>query len=175
MAGDTFEPQDRRGSEAARLPLDEGAQAHGEDPPFLLAPLEAIGRYVLDQRLIRAAIGRPDTAVPWIVLGLAVGVAGLIGGTLAVVLALLVGLPALFVWRLLSARRKDRPSEPGSPLRLVLLVLWVPATLASMAVVWLVDAAAGNLGIVRIVGLAVVMPIAFKALQMIFRVRIRII
>ena len=171
MAGDPFEPQARGGSEAARLPLDEGARAHGEDPPFLVAPLEAIGRYVLDQRLIRAAIGRPDAAVPWIVLGLAVGVAGLIGGTLAVVLALLVGLPALFVWRLLSARRKDRPSEPGSPLRLVLLVLWVPATLASMAVVWLVDAAAGNLGIVRIVGLAVVMPIAFKALQMIFRVR----
>ena len=170
MAGDPFEPKDRGGAEAARLPLDEGARAYGGHPPLLLAPLEAIGRYVLGDRLIRAAIRRPDTAVPWIVLGLAVVIAGLIGGTPAVFLALLVGLPALFGARLLAARRRDRPSEPGSPLRLVLLVLWVAALVASLTVVLLVDTAAGNLGIVRIVGLAVVLPIAFKALQMIFRV-----
>lgn len=106
MAGDPFEPQDRTGSEAARLPLDEGARAHGEDHP-LLGLLEAIGQSVLKQPLIRSALERPESAAPWIVLGLAVGVAGLVGGTPAVFLALLVALPALFVVRFLASRRRD--------------------------------------------------------------------
>jgi hypothetical protein len=158
MATDAFEPQDAGRSEEARLPL-----------------FEAIGWYILEQPLIRSARERPDIAMPWIVLCLAVGVAALIGGMPAVLPVLLVGLPAIFVARLLARRRdrpseSDRPTESVSPFRLVLLIAWLAALLASIAVVLLVDAAAGNVGIFRIIGLAVVFPIAAKALQLIFRV-----
>ena len=156
-----------RASMAANSP----GRQDGRDPEDERLPLEeAIGQYVIEQPLVRAARERPEIALPWIVLGLAVAIAGLIGGMPSVLLVLLVGLPVLFGARLLASRRQVRPSDSGSPLRLLLLLAWVAALLPAIWVVLLIDAAAGNTGILKVVGLAVVLPIAGKALQMIGRV-----
>jgi hypothetical protein len=66
---------------------------------------EAIGQYLLNQPLVRSAREQPDRAMPWIVLGLAVVIAALIGGAW-VLLVLLVGLPTILGARLLSRRRR---------------------------------------------------------------------
>jgi hypothetical protein len=55
-------------------------------------------------------------------------------------------------------------------LRWLLILVWVCAALALIFVVLSLDAAAGNTGIVRLVGLFVVLPILGKAFQMIWRV-----
>ena len=152
MAANGPRRQDGSGPKAERVPLEE-----------------VIGRYVLRQPLVRSALERPDIALPWIILGLAVAFVGLVWGMPSVILALLVGLPILFGARLLAPRQRNRPSAPLRPLRLVLLLAWLAATVAAVVVVFNVDAATGSSGTVRLVGLAIVLPIAVKALQMIWR------
>jgi hypothetical protein len=152
MATNLPDPKDSERPDDGRLSLDE-----------------RIGRYVLSQPLVRSARERPDIAVPWIVLGLAVALAGLIGGMPAVLLVLLIGLPILFGARLLAPKRRVRTSGRGSPIRLLLLVVWVVVVLGLMFIVAMVDAAAGNTGIVRLIGWAVVLLISGKTLQWLMR------
>ena len=54
-------------------------------------------------------------------------------------------------------------------MRLVLILGWVAAMTGVMAIVVSIEAATGHTGIVMVIGLFVVFPIAGKALQMIGR------
>jgi len=87
---------------ATHAPAPNGRGSREDEPPL---PDEAIGQYLLNQPLVRSAREHPDIAMPWIVLGLAVVVAALIGGAW-VLLVPLVGLPTILGARLLSHRRR---------------------------------------------------------------------
>lgn len=126
---------------------------------------ERVGQYVLNQPLVRSARESPEGAGPWIVLVLAVAVAGLIAGMPAVILVLAVGLLIVYGVRLHArGRQKVRPSNRGGGLRLALILLWAAGLLGVFAILISAEAATGNTGIVAAVGLFVGAPIYVKLL-----------
>ena len=146
-------PSRRPGLGHKRLPLDE-----------------AIGQYLLNQPLVRSVRERPEIAAPWIVLGLAAALAGLIAGGTAVLLVLVVGLFTVRWARVLAPSRRDRPSDPVGGLRLALILGWVAAMAGVIAIIAWFEAATGYAGIVTVAGLLVALPIAGRALYLILRV-----
>jgi hypothetical protein len=141
----------RRGR--ARLPLDD-----------------TVGQYLLNQPLVRSVREHPEIAVPWIVLGLAAALAGLIAGGIAVLVVLTLGFWTLQLVRAYAPRPRDRPSDPVSAVRQALILGWVVAMAAVIVIVALVESATGYTGIVTVVGLVVALPIAGRALYLILRV-----
>jgi len=145
-------PSRRPDSGRERIPLDE-----------------AIGRYLLNNPLVRTGRERPEIAAPWIVVGLAAAVAGLIAGGTAVLLILGVG---SFIIRWAGAyatRRQDQTSDPLSAVRLALILGWVAAMACVIVLIALAEGATGYTGIVTVVGLLMVLPIAGIALYLILR------
>ncbi len=157
---------------AADSPQRKGARGPADARPSFD---ETLGHYVLDQPLLRSVREHPETAVPWILLGVLVVVAALLGGMPALLLALFFGLPVLLLVRLVLSRRRGRTSapartsDPGSPLRLVLILAWVAAVMGSIVSLVMVDIGAGDTGIIRVVALIILLPIAGKALQWVMR------
>ena len=85
-------------------------------------------------------------------------------------LVLLVGLPMVFGARLLARRpQAPRPSKPTDGLRLSLILGWVAAMTGVIVILAWLEAATGYSGIVLGIGMFLVLPIALKALQLIFR------
>ena len=100
---------------------------------------------------------RPEVVAPWIVLGLAAALAGLIAGGTAVLLVVGIG---LFILRWV----------PGdAPVRQALILGWVAAMAGVIVIIALVEGATGYTGIATLVGLVVALPIAGRALYLIIR------
>lgn len=131
--------------------------------------LERMGQLVLGYPLVRSAMEQPEVAAPWLVLGVVVLLAAVVGGTPLTLGALLFGLPILLGARIAAAGRHRHRSDPGSALRLGLLVVWLVATLGATAAVFWVDAKAGDTGIIRWIGATVVFGVAMAALRLLFR------
>ena len=131
---------------------------------------ERVGQYVLNQSLVRSASENPKIAGPWIVLGLAVALAGLIAGMPAVLLVGFVGLLILYGVRLHARdRQKVRPSNRGGGLRLALILLWFAAMVCVMGIIVSFEASTGFTGIVLAVGAFVAFPVGWKLLQLMLR------
>ena len=151
------------------MPIRPGRWPHIDREPLPLD--ERVGQYVLNQPLVRSARENPEIAGPWIVLGLAVALAGLIAGLPAVLLVSSVGLLILFGVRLHARdRQKVRPSNRGGGLRLALILLWVAGMTCVMGIIVSFEVSTGSTGIVLVVASLVVFPIAVKLLQLMLRV-----
>ena len=143
-------------------------QAYSPRPRDQPSDPVAIRRYVLQPDL-RSVPEHPVLVARWIVLGVATALAGLIAGLPAAFLVLSVGLLALLGARLLAAQRRDRPSDRRAGLRLALILGWVAAMAGVIAIIVSFEAATGYSGIVIVVVLFAVLPIAFKLLQLMLR------
>lgn len=131
---------------------------------------ERVGQYVLNQPVVRSVRESPEGAGPWIVLGLAVALAGLIAGMPAAVLVLFVGILILYGVHLHArGRRQVRPSNPGGGLRLALVLIWFAAMVGVMGIIVSLEVSTGGTGIVLVVASLVVFPIAIKLLQLMLR------
>ena len=113
----------------------------------------------------------PEIAEPWIVLGLAAALAGLIaGGMMTVFVVLLVGFWTLRLVQAYAPRPRDRPSDPVSAAKQTLMLGWVAVMAAVIVIIAFIEGANGYTGVATVIGLMVALPIAGRALYLILRV-----